>query len=104
MSIAIVETGGKQYVVSEGDVLSVEKIPGAKVGEKVVLDKVLFFDDGKSSKFGDPFIKGFSIDATLEAEGRGKKIRVVKFKSKSRYTRTVGHRQTFNKVKIEKLG
>jgi large subunit ribosomal protein L21 len=104
MSIAIVETGGKQYIISEGDVLSVEKIPGVKVGEKITLEKVLFFDDGKTSKFGDPFIKGFAVDATLEAEGRGKKIRVVKFKSKSRYTRTDGHRQTFNKIKVEKVG
>jgi large subunit ribosomal protein L21 len=104
MAIAIIETGGKQYTVSEGDLFTVEKLPGVKVGETVTFDKVLLIDDGKTTKFGSPFIKGASITATLESEGKGKKIRVAKFKAKARYSRVLGHRQPYSKVKIEKLG
>lgn len=104
MTVAIIETGGKQYVVSEGDVLTVEKLADVKLGEKVTFDKVLLMDNGKKTTFGDPFIKDATITAVLEAEGKGKKIRVQKFKAKSRYSRVVGHRQLFSKVKVDKLG
>lgn len=104
MAIAVIETGGKQYTVSEGDLFSVEKLPGVKVGETVTFDKVLLLDDGKTTKFGTPFLKGVSITATLESEGKGKKIRVAKFKAKTRYSRVLGHRQPYSKVKIEKVG
>ena len=102
MAFAIVETGGKQYKVAEGDMLSVEKLPGHTVGEKVVLDKVLVLDDGKTTKVGTPYIDGAKIEVEIVAEGRGKKLHIQKFKSKSRYKRRVGHRQAYAKVKVTK--
>lgn len=102
--MAVIETGGKQYTLTEGAVLTVEKLPGAKVGDTVTFDKVLLLDDGKTTKFGTPFLKGVSVTATLESEGKGKKIRVAKFKAKSRYSRVLGHRQAYSKVKIGTLG
>lgn len=98
---AIIETGGKQYKVAEGDVLAIEKLnDDYKVGDKVVFDKVLLIDDGASTKVGMPYLDGAKIEAEMVMKGRGKKIQVRKFKSKSRYTRRVGHRQEFAKVKI----
>ncbi len=98
---AIIETGGKQYRVSEGDVVTIEKLPKANVGGEVVFDKVLLIDDGKTTTLGDPYIKDATISALFEKEGKGKKIIVQKFKSKSRYQRRLGHRQSFAKVKIK---
>lgn len=101
MAFAIIETGGKQYRVAEGEVLSIEKL-SVKEGEKVVFDKVLLIDTGTTTKVGTPYLEGATVEATLTAQGRGKKLLVQKFKSKSRYTRRVGHRQAFSKVTIEK--
>ncbi len=100
MAIAVIETGGKQYTLTEGALLTIEKLPGVKVGDTVTFDKVLLIDDGKTTKFGTPFLNGVTITATLESEGKGKKIRVQKFKAKSRYSRALGHRQPYNKVTI----
>jgi large subunit ribosomal protein L21 len=95
--------GGKQYRVEEGGVLNVEKIAGKKAGDTVVFDEVLLLDDGKSTKLGTPFIEGASVEVTLEQEGRGKKLHIQKFKSKSRYKRRLGHRQAFAKVVVKKI-
>lgn len=106
---AVIETGGKQYVVSVGDVLTIEKLPRDdkeeyKEGEKIVFDKVLLVDNGKdTTTIGTPYIKGAKVTASFEEGGKGKKITVIKFKSKSRYFKKYGHRQPFNKVKIEAL-
>ena len=101
---AIVETGGKQYKISEGDTLSVEKIPGDhKEGAKITFDKVLLIDDGKETKIGTPYIEGAKIEAVFESEGRKKKISVIRFRPKSRYFKKKGHRQPFTKVKIEAI-
>ncbi len=81
--------------------LSIEKL-SVKEGEKVVFDKVLLIDTGTTTKVGTPYLEGATVEATLTAQGRGKKLLVQKFKSKSRYTRRVGHRQAFSKVTIEK--
>lgn len=102
--LAVIETGGKQYLVKTGDTLKVEKLL-AEAGKDVVFDKVLLLagDDGSDVKIGTPYLAGVSIGAAVEEQGRAKKIRVVKFKRKVRYKRTHGHRQAFTKVKIGKI-
>jgi large subunit ribosomal protein L21 len=101
---AVIETGGKQYVVAKGDTVQIEKLADLKEGDKVTFDKVLLMDNGKdTTQVGDPYLVGAKVEGTLAKAGRGKKIRVVKFKSKSRYTKTMGHRQEYMQVKIEAL-
>jgi len=101
---AVIETGGKQYLIKTGDSLKIEKLP-AEVGKEVVFDKVLLLasEDGKDVKIGTPYLAGISIAATVEEQGRSKKIRVVKFKRKVRYKRVRGHRQDYTKVKVKKV-
>ncbi|KKW41773.1 MAG: 50S ribosomal protein L21 [Candidatus Magasanikbacteria bacterium GW2011_GWA2_56_11] len=98
---AVIETGGKQYLVTSGALLKVEKLP-AEVGSEIVFDKVLLTaeDDGTKVQVGKPYLEGVSITATVEEQGRGTKIRVVKYKRKVRYKRARGHRQHFTKVKL----
>ncbi len=98
---AVIETGGKQYLVQTGQSLKIEKIEG-EVGSEVVFDKVLLVanDDGSDVKIGTPYLDGVSIAATVEEQGRDRKLRVVKFKRKVRYKRVFGHRQHFTKVKV----
>lgn len=101
---AVVQTGGKQYRVSEGQVLTIEKLPGElKKGAKILFDKVLLTDDGASTKIGAPYISGAKIEATLEEEGMGDKVIVIKYKAKSRYFKKRGHRQPYMKVKISSI-
>jgi len=103
MSFAIVETGGKQHKITEGDVFTVEKLKDHKEGDAVVFNKVLLVDDGKATKVGAPYLDGTTVEVELLEEGKGKKIIVQKFKSKSRYKRRLGHRQTYSKVKATKI-
>lgn len=103
MAFAIIETGGKQYRVSEGAVFATEKITGAKEGADVSFDKVLLVDDGTQTRIGTPFVEGAQVKATVVEEGRGKKIEVVKYKAKSRYFKLRGHRQPFMKVRVVSL-
>jgi large subunit ribosomal protein L21 len=104
MEFAVIHTGGKQYKVSKGAVLSIEKIKGEyKKGDKVAFDKVLLVDDGKDATIGTPFIKGAKVDAEIMEIGRTRKVLVVKYKQKSRYLRRNGHRQPFFKVKITSI-
>lgn len=99
---AVIQTGGKQYVVSVGDVLTIEKLPDEyKEGDKVVFDKVLLVDNGKDTTIGTPYIDGAKITGLFVEAGKAKKIDVIRFKSKSRYFKKYGHRQPYNKVKIE---
>jgi large subunit ribosomal protein L21 len=107
MEFAIIQTGGKQYKVSKGSFVSIEKISaksgpafGWKVGDKLSFDKVLLVDDGKDTTIGTPYIKDAKVEAEIVEIGRGRKILVVKYKQKSRYLRRHGHRQPFFKVKI----
>ena len=99
MKHAIIETGGKQYRVAEGDVLFVEKL-GAEAGETVTFDKVLAVIDEAGSKFGTPVVAGASVTASVVKNGRGKKIRVFKMKPKKGYRRTQVHRQPYTQVQI----
>lgn len=101
---AVIETGGKQYLIKTGDTLKVEKLE-VEVGKDIVFDKVLLLakEDGTDVKIGTPYLDGVSIAATAEEQGRSKKVRVVKFKRKIRYKRVIGHRQKFTKVKVKKV-
>ena len=102
--IAIIETGGKQYLVTQDSVLSVEKISGgAKPGEKIVFDKVLLVDDGNQTKVGMPYVPGASVSAELVEEGRGRAVTVIRYRPKSRYFKKRGHRQPYTKVRITSL-
>lgn len=101
MTFAIIETGGKQYKVSEGSVLKTEKLPVPTKGNTIEFDKVLLIDDGKSTVVGDPYIKGAKITADFIEEGKGKKVTGVKFKNKTGYRKAIGHRQPYTKVAIK---
>jgi large subunit ribosomal protein L21 len=99
---AVIETGGKQYLIETGTIAKIEKLE-IEVGKEVVFDKILLLanEDGTNVKIGTPYIAGASIAAEVEEQGRSKKIRIVKFKNKVRYQRTQGHRQSFTKVKVK---
>ena len=104
MEFAVIQTGGKQYKVSKGDTVSVEKIKGEySKGDKLSFDKVLLVDNGSDTTIGAPFIDGAKVDAEIIEIGRARKILVVKYKQKSRYLRRNGHRQPFFKVKITSI-
>lgn len=101
MEFAVIKTGGKQYIVKEGDKLKVEKIRGVKeAGEKVTFDKVLMVDDGKNTSIGTPYLDGAKVEAEVVKIGRADKITVIKYLQKSRYFKKNGHRQPFVEVKI----
>ena len=98
---AINATGGKQYKVSEGDIITIEKL-GIEAGEKVTFDQVLAVS-GDDLKIGNPTVDGATVDATVVKEGRGKKVIVYKYKRKTGYHKKNGHRQSYTQVKIEKI-
>ena len=101
MEFAVIKTGGKQYKVSVGDTVKIEKLVGEhKEGDKITFDKVLLVDNGRDTTIGTPFITGAKVEAELVEIGRAKKIIVVKYKPKSRYLIRQGHRQHFFKIKI----
>ena len=102
--IAIIETGGKQYVVTQDSVLQVEKLAnGHKAGDKVTFDKVLLVDDGKETKVGAPYVSGAKVSAEFVAAGRAPKVTVIRYRQKSRYYKKKGHRQPYSKVRITAL-
>src|SRR5687767_7734337 len=102
--IAIIETGGKQYVVAKDSVLFVEKLPGVeKDGAKIKFDKVLMTDDGSKADVGAPYLKGAAVAAELIENGRDDKVTVIRYRQKSRYFKKKGHRQPYAKVKITAL-
>ena len=99
---AILKTGGKQYKVSEGDVIYVEKL-NAEADATVTFDQVLAVVDGENSKFGTPVVEGAKVDATVVKNGKGKKIRIFKYTPKKGYRKRQGHRQPYTKVEIGKI-
>jgi len=103
--LAVIKTGGKQYKVSEKQVLRVEKLSAdARKENKVVFDDVLLVSDtaGKLT-IGSPTVKNAHVEAQVVSDGKNKKVRVVKYKPKTRYKRVIGHRQPYTEVRIEKI-
>lgn len=101
---AVIVTGGKQYKVSEGQIVKIEKLKGEhKEGDKITFDEVLAKDDGKAVTLGDPQIKGAKVEAKFVETGRNKKIVVMKYKNKTRYFKKNGHKQPYTKVEITKI-
>lgn len=101
MANAVIRTGGKQYRVSPGDVLRIEKLDGS-LGDRVTFDEVLFLG-GESPKFGAPLVSGAKVEAEIVAQGRGEKIIIFKFKRRKKHRRKNGHRQSFTAVKITEV-
>lgn len=98
---AIIETGGKQLKVEVGDSIFVEKLDVAE-GEEVVLDKVLFIGD-KTNKIGNPYIKGATVTAQVEKQGKEKKVLIYKYNPKKHYHKKQGHRQPYTKLVIKDI-
>lgn len=102
MEFAVIQTGGKQYKVSKGQEIKIEKLKGDhKEGDKIVFDKVLLVDDGSNTTIGTPFIEKAKVTGIITKIGRAPKVTVIKYKQKSRYFKKNGHRQPFFSVKIE---
>ena len=99
---AIIVTGGKQYKVSEGDVVLIKKLD-QHAGDTVKIDQVLAIIDGENATFGTPVVEGASVEATVEKNGKGKKIRIFKYNAKKGYRKRQGHRQPYTKVTINKI-
>ena len=99
---AIIVTGGKQYTVSEGDVLYIEKL-NAEAEETVKFDQVLAVLDGENTKIGAPVVEGASVEAKVVKNGKGKKIVVFKYKAKKNEKTKIGHRQPYTKVEITSI-
>lgn len=98
----IIETGGKQYKVSVGDQIKIEKVEG-EVGSKVVFDKVLLSANGEDVKIGKPYVSGSQISGEILAQEKGKKLIVFKYKPKKRQRTKNGHRQEYTKIKITEI-
>ncbi|AGA90109.1 ribosomal protein L21 [Thioflavicoccus mobilis 8321] len=96
---AVIQTGGKQYRVAEGDRLRVEKLV-AEAGESVELDRVLLVADGEDVKVGTPFLEGGKVTATVQAHGRAKKVKIIKFRRRKHHMKRQGHRQWFTDLRI----
>ncbi len=96
---AVIQTGGKQYRVSEGTTLKVEKI-SADEGASVELDKVLMVADGDDVKVGAPYVEGGKVTATVKSHGRGKKVQIIKFKRRKHHMKRQGHRQAYTELEV----
>jgi large subunit ribosomal protein L21 len=101
MKFAVIKTGGKQYIVKEGDVLRVEKLEHES--DKIVFDQVLLVSDEKKAVVGQPLVAGATVKATVLKDGKADKKIVYKFHSKTRYHKKKGHRQLYTMVKIGKI-
>ncbi|GAB4519175.1 MAG: 50S ribosomal protein L21 [Anaerolineae bacterium] len=99
---AIIETGGKQYRVSPGDVIDIEKLD-VPVGEKVDFDRVLLVKDGEAVKVGQPLVDGAVVRGEVLAQRRHRKVIVFRYKAAQRYRRKKGHRQPYTQVRIEAI-
>jgi large subunit ribosomal protein L21 len=99
---AVVNSGGKQYKVQQGQVLRIEKIPG-DVGNPVTFDRVLMFSDGENISIGQPSLEDIAVEGHIVEQGKAKKIIVFKYKRRKRYRRKAGHRQEFTAVQIDSI-
>jgi large subunit ribosomal protein L21 len=100
--LAVIKTGGKQYLVKKGDKIKIEKVEG-KEGEKINFAEVLFLGDEKSVKVGTPFVAGAKVEGNILKQGKDKKVTGVKHKAKKRYKVKFGHRQQVTEVEIVKI-
>lgn len=100
--VAVIKTGGKQYLVAEGDIISVEKLDGA-ADTKVVFDEVLLTGDNKSVTLGEPTIKGATVEAKIVDQTRAEKVWGIKYKAKKRFRMKFGHKQPLTNVEIVKI-
>ena len=96
---AVIKTGGKQYKVSEGDSIRVEKLE-ANEGDKIKITDVLLVEDGDSVTVGTPLVKGAVVSAEVKTQGRGPKIKIIKFNRRKNYRRQAGHRQAYTELAI----
>lgn len=99
---AIIQTGGKQYKVTEGEMVKIEKL-NAEAGDKVTLEQVLMLKDDSGTKIGSPFVDGAKVTAAVLEQGRGKKITVYKYKKRKNVRKKQGHRQAYTRLLIEKI-
>ena len=99
---AVIVTGGKQYTVAEGDVVYIEKL-NAEAEEVIKFDQVLAVLDGENTKVGTPVVEGAAVEAKVVKNGKGKKITVIRYKSKKNEKKKMGHRQPYTKVEITKI-
>ncbi|MCP5158390.1 MAG: 50S ribosomal protein L21 [Gammaproteobacteria bacterium] len=97
---AVIKTGGKQYRVAEGQTLKVEKLEVGE-GASVEFDTVLMLADGDQIQVGAPYVEGARVTATVEAQGRGPKIRIIKFRRRKHYFKRQGHRQSYTELRID---
>ncbi len=102
MALAIIKTGGKQYIVSPGKKIKIEKLPQV-VGEEVVFDQVLLTENDKKVELGHPVVKDVTVRGKILSQGKGKKITIQKFKPKVRYHKRMGHRQLYTEVEITEI-
>lgn len=100
--VAIIKTGGKQYTVTENDLITIEKLD-AQVGDTITFDEVLMTSKDGEISVGRPFVDNAKVTAVVEEQGKGEKIVVFKFKRKKDYRRKRGHRQLYTKVRIESI-
>jgi len=99
---ALIKTGGKQFKVSEGQLLKVEKL-SAEVGKAYNIDNVLSVIDGEKVTIGTPLVKGAVVNTTVVSHGRGEKVKIFKMNRRKHYKKSQGHRQSFTKIKIDKI-
>ncbi|MFN2290752.1 MAG: 50S ribosomal protein L21 [Anaerolineae bacterium] len=99
---AVVRTGGKQYRVSPGDTIDVEKLP-CEVGEEIELDEVLLVANGGEAKIGQPLVQGAKIKATVTRQAKGPKVIIFKYRPSKRYRRKKGHRQHYTRLRIDEI-
>lgn len=102
MSFAVIATGGKQYLVSKGEKIQIEKLEGA-AGDTVTFDQVLATISDTDYVLGKPTVSGAVVEAKILKQGRGKKIEVLKYKPKSKYRKKIGHRQAYTEIEITKI-
>ena len=99
---AVIKTGGKQFKVSEGLTLKVEKLT-TEVGKQLSINNVLTLVDGEKVTIGTPLVKGATVDVTVLAHGRGDKVKIFKMNRRKHYRKSQGHRQSFTEIKVDKI-
>ncbi len=100
---AVIESGGKQYLVSENQVIKLEKLGNTKKGDTLVCDKVLLVWDGQNLNLGKPYIDKAKVTLEVFDTKKGRKVKVVKYKAKTRYHKTIGHRQIYTQAKVKSI-